>query len=59
MTHKNFLRLLHANNILRATFNKNDLAKLRKKTGYTFSNCKKALEVNNNDIALVSFQSKY
>lgn len=27
------------------------LAVLRKKTGYSFSNCKKALEVNNHDIA--------
>lgn len=26
------------------------LATLRKKTGYTFANCKKALEVNNNDV---------
>lgn len=26
------------------------LATLRKKTGYTFSNCKKALEMHNNDI---------
>ncbi|XP_018329208.1 elongation factor Ts, mitochondrial [Agrilus planipennis] len=26
------------------------LATLRKKTGYTFSNCKKALELNNNDL---------
>ncbi|KAK9510931.1 hypothetical protein O3M35_005603 [Rhynocoris fuscipes] len=43
-------RFIHTNNFLRAAFNKNDLAKLRKKTGYTFSNCKKALEVNNNDV---------
>uniref|UniRef100_A0A0V0G8V0 Elongation factor Ts, mitochondrial n=1 Tax=Triatoma dimidiata TaxID=72491 RepID=A0A0V0G8V0_TRIDM len=53
MNHKHFLqRLFHANSVLRSTSNKNNLAKLRKKTGYTFSNCKKALEVNNNDIAL-------
>lgn len=26
------------------------LATLRKKTGYTFANCKKALEINNNDL---------
>ncbi|XP_046675991.1 elongation factor Ts, mitochondrial isoform X2 [Homalodisca vitripennis] len=29
---------------------KSNLAKLRKKTGYPFGNCKKALEVNNNDL---------
>lgn len=29
------------------------LAELRKKTGYTFANCKKALETNNNDLAQV------
>lgn len=30
--------------------NKSLLAKLRKKTGYAFSNCKKALELHPNDI---------
>ncbi|KAK3921870.1 Elongation factor Ts, mitochondrial [Frankliniella fusca] len=29
---------------------KNHLAQLRKKTGYTFANCKKALDMHNNDI---------
>lgn len=29
-----------------SSVNKGDLAKLRKKTGYTFANCKKALELN-------------
>lgn len=29
------------------------LATLRKKTGYTFANCKKALELHNNDISQV------
>lgn len=29
---------------------KSQLAALRKKTGYTFSNCKKALELHNNDL---------
>ncbi|CAA9995533.1 unnamed protein product [Nesidiocoris tenuis] len=33
-----------------ASSSKSDLAKLRKMTGYTFANCKKALEVNNNDV---------
>lgn len=35
------------------------LATLRKKTGYTFANCKKALEVNNNDVVKVKFAQKY
>lgn len=30
------------------------LAALRKKTGYSFINCKKALEIHNNDIVKVS-----
>ncbi|XP_063242495.1 elongation factor Ts, mitochondrial [Bacillus rossius redtenbacheri] len=30
--------------------NKGSLAKLRKSTGYTFANCKKALQLHNNDI---------
>ncbi|KAJ1526264.1 hypothetical protein ONE63_009419 [Megalurothrips usitatus] len=29
---------------------KNQLAKLRKKTGYTFANCKKALDMHNHDL---------
>lgn len=29
---------------------KSNLAKLRKKTGYTFANCKKALDLNDNDL---------
>lgn len=33
--------------------NKSLLAKLRKNTGYTFANCKKALEVSNNDLKKV------
>lgn len=32
---------------------KSQLATLRKKTGYTFSNCKKALEMHNNDLIQV------
>lgn len=31
---------------------KSALAALRKKTGYTFANCKKALEMHNNDVSL-------
>jgi elongation factor Ts len=33
---------------------KNALAALRKKTGYTFANCKKALELHENDLTKVS-----
>lgn len=33
---------------------KNALAALRKKTGYTFVNCKKALELHNNDVTKVN-----
>lgn len=32
---------------------KNALATLRKKTGYTFANCKKALEMHGNDVTKV------
>ncbi|XP_055642883.1 elongation factor Ts, mitochondrial isoform X1 [Toxorhynchites rutilus septentrionalis] len=35
---------------LYATAEKSTLATLRKKTGYTFANCKKALELHNNDL---------
>ncbi|XP_065344775.1 elongation factor Ts, mitochondrial [Cloeon dipterum] len=43
-------RLLHSSAPLWASLDKAMLGKLRKKTGYTFSNCKKALEVCGNDI---------
>lgn len=36
---------------LYATAEKSALAALRKKTGYTFANCKKALEMHNHDLA--------
>lgn len=32
---------------------KSSLALLRKKTGYTFANCKKALELHGNDVVKV------
>lgn len=32
---------------------KSALAVLRKKTGYTFANCKKALELHDNDVTKV------
>jgi hypothetical protein len=53
MFSKQFIRFIYTNNPVWASVNKSDLAKLRKKTGYTFANCKKALEVNNNDLSLV------
>lgn len=43
-------RLIHTNSLLWQATNKSLLAKLRKKTGYTFANCKKALEMHENDV---------
>nr|XP_012230253.1 PREDICTED: elongation factor Ts, mitochondrial [Linepithema humile]XP_012230254.1 PREDICTED: elongation factor Ts, mitochondrial [Linepithema humile] len=43
-------RLIHTNGLVWQASNKSLLAKLRKKTGYTFSNCKKALELHENDV---------
>ncbi|XP_043287705.1 elongation factor Ts, mitochondrial isoform X4 [Venturia canescens] len=48
---RSFHRFFHTNNVLWYSSSKSLLAKLRKKTGYTFSNCKKALELHNNDLA--------
>ncbi|XP_041972176.1 elongation factor Ts, mitochondrial isoform X2 [Aricia agestis] len=42
------VRKLHTNPVCRAA-ESSLLAKLRKKTGYTIANCKKALEMHNND----------
>lgn len=47
MISRQISRFFH-NSPLLWNVNKSDLAKLRKKTGYTFANCKKALELNNN-----------
>ncbi|XP_017117187.1 elongation factor Ts, mitochondrial [Drosophila elegans] len=55
---KIFTRALHSTRQLYAAtggtggLEKSALAALRKKTGYTFANCKKALEKHNNDIGL-------
>lgn len=49
MFFKQVARYLHSTRVLYAT-DKSALAALRKKTGYTFSNCKKALEMHNNDV---------
>ena len=42
-------RFIHTTRLILAA-EKSALATLRKKTGYTFSNCKKALEMHNNDL---------
>ncbi|XP_050580056.1 elongation factor Ts, mitochondrial [Bombus affinis] len=47
---RQFFRSIHTNYVLCYTSQKTLLSKLRKKTGYTFVNCKKALELNDNDI---------
>lgn len=53
MIFKQLIRQFHAGQWLLAS-EKSGLATLRKKTGYTFANCKKALELHNNDLAKVS-----
>uniref|UniRef100_A0A182QW97 Elongation factor Ts, mitochondrial n=1 Tax=Anopheles farauti TaxID=69004 RepID=A0A182QW97_9DIPT len=50
MLFKQFPRLLPPGIRFYATAEKSALATLRKKTGYTFANCKKALELHNNDL---------
>ncbi|KAK4879801.1 hypothetical protein RN001_007947 [Aquatica leii] len=49
MFSKAFARYLHLNSSCWAS-EKSLLASLRKKTGYTFTNCKKALEMHSNDL---------
>lgn len=39
--------------------NKSLLLKLRKKTGYTFESCKKALQLNDNSLEKVNIINKY
>lgn len=53
MIFKQLIRQFHAGQWLLAS-EKSGLAILRKKTGYTFANCKKALELHNNDLAKVT-----
>lgn len=45
------IRCIHLSPRFIWSASKSNLAKLRKKTGYTFANCKKALELNDNDLA--------
>lgn len=49
MLFSSFRRLISTTSNLRAT-EKSLLAALRKQTGYSFSNCKKALELNGNNL---------
>uniref|UniRef100_T1JEJ1 Elongation factor Ts, mitochondrial n=1 Tax=Strigamia maritima TaxID=126957 RepID=T1JEJ1_STRMM len=46
-----FQRFFHSTRSSFTTNNKSLLATLRQKTGYTFSNCKKALELHNYDLS--------
>lgn len=39
--------------------NKSQLLKLRKKTGYTFESCKKALQLNDNSLEKVTIINQY
>ncbi|XP_071876308.1 elongation factor Ts, mitochondrial [Bombus fervidus] len=50
MISRQFFRSIHTNYVLCYASKKTLLSKLRKKTGYTFVNCKKALELSDNDI---------
>lgn len=54
-----FNRCFHSSYCWYSSSSKSLLSELRKKTGYTFANCKKALEVNNNDLTQVCFQYSY
>ncbi|XP_078046017.1 elongation factor Ts, mitochondrial [Augochlora pura] len=49
MIPRQLFRSIHANYLLCYSSKKTLLSKLRKKTGYTFINCKKALELHDND----------
>lgn len=49
---KNFARSFYTTNFVFSA-EKSALGTLRKKTGYTFANCKKALDLNNNDVGKV------
>lgn len=55
MLFKQAVRLFHVNHAIYAA-EKSALATLRKKTGYTFSNCKKALELHQNDLVKVTIK---
>ncbi|XP_029042628.1 elongation factor Ts, mitochondrial [Osmia bicornis bicornis] len=50
MIPRQLFRTIHTNYLLCYGSKKTLLSKLRKKTGYTFVNCKKALEIHENDM---------
>lgn len=52
MNFKSMFRFIHSTPLV-SSVQKSALAALRKKTGYTFANCKKALELHQNDITQV------
>ena len=47
------VRFLHSSRSCWNAVDKSLLGKLRKQTGYTFSNCRKALELHDNDVEKV------
>jgi len=50
---RNAIRWLHFSPSVKAASPQSNLAKLRKATGYSFSNCRKALELHSNDVEKV------
>lgn len=50
MISSRIFRYVHTSSLLWQASNKSLLAKLRKKTGYAISNCKKALDLHSNDL---------
>lgn len=50
MISRQLFRCIHTNYLLCYASKKSLLSKLRKKTGYTFTNCKKALDLHDNDL---------
>ncbi|CRK89896.1 CLUMA_CG003628, isoform A [Clunio marinus] len=50
MYYKQFTRFFHVTRSVWGSTDKSALSALRKKTGYTFANCKKALELHENDL---------
>lgn len=49
-----FCRYFSTGNTVWQSSTKSLLGKLRKKTGYTFANCKKALDLHENDFTKVN-----
>ncbi|PNF31635.1 Elongation factor Ts, mitochondrial [Cryptotermes secundus] len=50
MISNHFVRIFHSGQSFWNSVNKSFLGKLRKKTGYTFANCRKALELHDGDM---------